>query len=267
MFRIIAITTCLLASGWRNAADQSGFLKNGVTAHRGNSGEFPECTLPAFQSGIAVGADWLELDVLLSRDGKLVVIHDRTTGRVGDRDLEVTKSTYAELSEVDVATDFRKRHQKTLADCPKARMPLLEEVISLVMTQRRSRLSIQPKMDCVAEAIKLIKRLGAQEWVGFNDGNLQYMSKVKQLAPEIPVFWDRGNSDLAQDLLIARRHGFEALVLNHQVLTAEKVRMIQQAGFEAGVWTINREADLRRFLKMKVDRIYTDYPARLLALK
>lgn len=223
--------------------------------------------MPAFRSGIAVGADWIELDILRTRDGKLVVIHDRQTGRVGDRDYDVMQASYAELLQVDVATDFRKRTGKTLSDCPQERMPLLSEVLELVMQQEKTRVSIQPKMDCVADAINLIREMGANRWVGFNDGNLKYMSEVKKLAPEIPVFWDRGNSDLAEDLVIARQRGFEALVLNSGVLTAEKIERIRRAGFEAGVWIVNTDSELRRFLEMSVDRIYTDRPARLLELK
>ena len=242
------------------------FLSNGVTAHRGNSGEFPECTMPAFRSALKLGVDWIELDLFRCKDGKLVVIHDRTTGRVGDRDLEVMKSTYAELSQVDVATDFRRRNSRRVADCPPEKIPLLREVLQLVMKQNRTRLSIQPKMDCVADAIALINGMGAGEWVGFNDGNLTFMSEVKRLAPDIPVFWDRGRSDLAKDIKIAQDRGFEALVLNSGVLNRRKVRLIQKAGLEAGVWTVNSETDLKRFLDLGVDRIYTDFPARLLAL-
>jgi hypothetical protein len=87
------------------ADDQTGdatFLHNGVTAHRGNSGEFPENTIPAFASGIELGADWIELDIFRTKDGKLVVTHDRTTGRVGDRNLDVTESNYDELLRIDV---------------------------------------------------------------------------------------------------------------------------------------------------------------------
>jgi len=244
-----------------------GFLTNGVTAHRGNSGEYPECTMPAFRSALALGVDWIELDLFRSKDGKLVVIHDRSTGRVGDRNLEVVNSTYAELAEVDVATDFRKRHGRSPDECPRERIPLLRDVLELVMMQDRTRLSIQPKMDCVADAIALINEMGAQKWVGFNDGNLAFMSEVKRLAPAIPVFWDRGRSDLAKDIQIAQDRGFEALVLNSGVLNRRKVRLIQKAGLEAGVWTVNSEADLKRFLELGVDRVYTDFPARLLTLK
>ncbi len=264
---VILTATVVAACSSPLAKGQDTFLQNGVTAHRGNSGEFPECTLPAFQSGIASGADWIELDILRTRDGKLAVIHDRTTGRVGDRDLDVAASDYADLAQVDVATDFRRRHRLNMAACPKQRIPRLEEVLKLVMRQRKTRVSIQPKMDCVADAIRLIRKLGAEDWVGFNDGNLAYMSEVKQLGPEMPVFWDRGDSNLAEDLRIARKHGFESLVVNERFLTAEKIRRIKAAGLKAGVWTVNAEADLKRFLKMGVDRVYTDFPKRLLELK
>ncbi len=96
----------------------NSFLVNGVTAHRGNSGDFPENTLPAFKSGIEVGADWIELDILRTKDGKLVVIHDKSTERVGDKNLSVPDSTYKELLAVDVATDFRRRSGKTVEECP-----------------------------------------------------------------------------------------------------------------------------------------------------
>ena len=89
------------------------FLHNGVTAHRGNSGEHPENTIAALMSGIEVGADWIELDIFRTKDGKLVVIHDRTTERVGDKNLLVADCTYEPLLTVDVATEFRQWHEGT----------------------------------------------------------------------------------------------------------------------------------------------------------
>ena len=243
------------------------FLRNGVTAHRGNSGVHAENTLAAFYSGIEVGADWIELDVFRTKDGKLVVIHDKQTGRVGNLDLSVAQSTYHELQAVDVATDFRRQHGKSVEECPKQTIPLLEDVLRMVMAQSKTRVSIQPKMDCVAEVIALVKRLGAERWVGFNDGNLQYMSQVKQLAPDIPVFWDRSQSDINEDIRIAKHRGFESLVLHHSVVDREKIKKIHQAGLEAGAWTVNDEAAMKKLLDLRIDRIYTDFPEKLLALQ
>ncbi len=244
------------------------FPSNGVTAHRGNSGEFPENTVPAFQSGIDVGADWIELDIFRTKDGRLVVTHDRTTKRVGDRDVLIADSTYEELLEVDVAADFRRRMKKTVEECPPARIPLLKDILLLVKRQNKTRVSIQPKMDCVAEAVALVKELKAERSVGFNDGNLSYMSEVKRLALNIPVFWDRGaDTDIDEDIRIAKQRGFEALVLHHSGVTPEKVQKIKAAGIEAGAWTVNDAATMTRLLDVGVERLYTDFPRVLLALK
>lgn len=244
------------------------FLSNGVTAHRGDSGRFPENTLPAFQSGIEVGADWIELDVFQSQDGKLVVLHDRTTQRVGDKSLDVAESSYEDLLTVDVATDFRRRMGKSLEEFPPHRIPMLEDVLRLVMKQNRTRVSIQPKVDCVAEAIELVKRLKAERWVGFNDGNLRYMTEVKLLAPQIPVFWDRGaNTNIDEDIGIAKQNGFEALVLHYTAVTPEKVQKVKAAGLEVGAWTVNDQAAMESLLSVGVERLYTDHPSRLLDLK
>ena len=244
------------------------FLNNGVTAHRGNSGEFPENTLPAFQGGIDVGADWIELDIRRTKDGQLVVIHDETTKRVGDKNLIVSNSTYAELAAVDVAANFRLRTGKTQKECPSQKMPLLKDVLLLVKKQTRTRVSIQPKMDCVTETVKLIKSIKAERWVGFNEGNLGYMAQVKHLAPNIQVFWDRGkDTNIDEDIRIARQYGFESLVLNSEGVTPEKTAKIKAAGMEVGAWTVNDTAMMKRMLNAGVERIYTDHPRSLLSLK
>ncbi|MFH1300525.1 MAG: glycerophosphodiester phosphodiesterase family protein [Planctomycetota bacterium] len=271
LFSLFVLTVYFLTANTVTAAEEHQvptFLQNGVTAHRGNSSEFPENTLPAFRSGIEVGADWLELDILLSKEGKLVVTHDKTTGRVGDKDLTVADTTYAELKTVDVATDFRKRHHKTKRECPPEQMPLLADVLKLVRQQHRTRVSLQPKVDCVKEAIALVKQLKMEPWVGFNDGSLIYMSQVKQLAPEIPVFWDRGaDTNIEDDIKIAQARGFEALVLNYQGVTPENIRKIKAAQLEVGAWTVNDPALMQQMLQQGVERLYTDEPRLLLKLK
>ena len=240
----------------------------GVTAHRGNSGEHPENTLPAFESAIALGVDWAELDIHRTKDGKVVVVHDRNTARVGDKNLEITSSTYEELLAVDVAAGFRKAHNKTLEECPAQTIPLLEDVLALFVGQNRTKLSIQPKTDVVAEAIRIIKKMDAEDVVGFNDGNLDYMSKVKELAPQIPVFWDRpAEADIDRDVQIAREKGFEALVVHHQGLDPAKINKIKAAGLEAGAWTVNELQSMKELLVMGVERIYTDRPRLLMAIQ
>ena len=244
------------------------FLKNGVTAHRGNADELPENTLPAFESAIAIGADWIELDVYLSADSQLVVIHDADTARVGDCNLPVAGSSYDGLRGVDVAHRFREQHQFTFAQCPKGTIPLLTRAIGLVKSQDRTRLSIQPKSSCVDEAMAVIRAMGVERWVGFNDGDLGKMRRVKELAPEVPVFWDRGpDTNLDDDVRVATEAGFEAIVMHHTGVTAAKVKRIHAQGLEAGAWTVNDPGDMESLLRLGIDRMYTDVPRRLLGIK
>ncbi|GEM_PF-3682341 len=91
---VISIMSVFMGISW---SDQRAFKPNGVTAHRGNSSEYPENTIPAFKSALSLGVDWIELDAYKTTDGHIVVIHDTDTSRVGDRDLQVSSVTYEEV--------------------------------------------------------------------------------------------------------------------------------------------------------------------------
>ncbi len=247
--------------------EKTSFLQNGVTAHRGNSSEYPENTIAAFKSAITVGADWIELDIQKTSDGKLVVIHDRNTQSVGDVNVIIAQVTYEELKKIDVAFKFRQSYKLSYVQCPQTSVPLLSEVITLIASQNCTRVSIQPKTSCVKEAIELIQRMKAKAWVGFNDGSLSKLKQVKQLDQSIPVFWDQGaNIDLEKYLRIARQFGFEYMGLHHSSITKAKIEKIHQAGLKAGAWTVNDPQRMKFLLKSGVDRIYTDYPKLLLAI-
>ena len=231
---------------------------NGVTAHRGLSASQPENTIPAFEAAIEVGADWIELDIYKTTDGKIVVIHDSTTDRTGDLNLVVAQSTYAQLLEVDVAADFRQRNGLTLEECPVQRIPLLEDVLELVATQENTRVSIQPKQDIVDDAVAIIQSMGVTDWVGFNEGSLTRCARVKQLAPEIPVFYDVSGGDVTTPIQQALQYDFESVVMHYSGVTASAVEQLHTAGLEAGAWTVNDPAQIKRLLDLGVDRVYTD---------
>ncbi|MBR0505744.1 MAG: hypothetical protein IJJ84_10100 [Kiritimatiellae bacterium] len=242
---------------------------NGVTAHRGDSVRHPQNSLEAFAAAVDVGADWIETDVHFTSDKQLVIAHNHTTGEYSgkDRNLVIKDHTYAELAELDMAATFRARNKLTLEQCPKLRICRLDEALDLILSRRKSRLSIQPKCDCVDAVMALVRAKHAEAWVGFNDGNPAWMSRVKELDPTIPVFWDRGKCDLEKDISFAKRHGFETIVPNAKWVTPEVVRKLHAAGFQVGAWTVNDPGAMKRFLDMGVDRLYTDVPQQLLDVK
>ncbi len=243
------------------------WLQNGVTAHRGWSARFPENTLPSFAAAIALGADWLELDVRTTKDGRLVVIHDADTGRIGDRNIIVAESTWGQLQTVDAAFGFRKVGGVAPIGRGPCRIPLLEDVFKLVMAQRQTRVSFQPKDDCVQPILTMAATLGAEPWIGFNDGDFGKMAAVKRCHRSLPVFWDRYGGNLDADIETARANGFDAMVVHCNDATEKAAQAIKCAGLEPGVWTIDDEPGLRRVVSMGFARVYTNTPDILLRLK
>jgi len=257
-----------LAPAHGGFAQNTGFLNNGVTAHRGNSSAYPENTMAAIRSALEAGGDWIEIDVYTTKDGRLAVIHDPDTARVGGTVVKVADVTYDELAKVDVAFGFREEKKLDFRNCPRAKAPLLEEAIDLIMTQNRTRLSIQPKDNSVKAAVRLVREKRAQKWIGFNDSDLAKMQLVKKLDKSLPVFWDRpADRDISMDIRLARRFKFESIVINADGITKGKIELIHREGLEAGAWTVNEEAAMRELQQLGVDRIYTDYPYRLLRIR
>ena len=236
---------------------------NGVTAHRGDSAGRPENTLDAFRSGIEMGCDWIETDVYKTADGRLVLCHDPTTGRTAERDLRIAESTLDELRALDMAAVFRSSKKLDETACPKQQIPTLEEALDLIMTEKKARLSLQPKDNCVDDIVRVVREKEAEDWVGFNDGNLAKMSRAKELLPETVIFWDRHHPDLARDIPIAAERKFYALVLHQSDVTPEAAQIIHDAGLVPGAWTVNDESTMKRFLDLGIARIYTDNPKML----
>lgn len=242
------------------------FLENGVTGHRGDPQHFPQNTLAAFEAAIKLGCDWVETDIHLTSDGKVVLSHDGDTRMEGDRALVIRESSFAELRRLNMATHFNMVHSD---HAPRVdRMPSLEETLELFRSQDQVRLSLQPKAPGTVEAAaKIIRDMGfPAEMLGFNDANLSYMISGRTEFPAATIFYDRNYGEnmlafLADDIAVSRRFGFEYIVVYEKVLTPEAVEMILDAGLVPGVWNINNPGEMERFIEMGVKRFYTDFPA------
>jgi glycerophosphoryl diester phosphodiesterase len=232
---------------------------NGVAAHRGNMSVFPENTMEAFESAIAMGCSWIELDIQLSSDGQLVVTHDANAQRVTGAGLIIANTSYQELLSLNFGQYMNNGMHYPL--------PLLSEVFELAKGTPTC-ISIQPKnYGLVKKAISLAGEFDMLEQVGFNDTNCEYLIEVKQVNKNIPVFWDRPpHTDFDTDLLIAKKFGFETLMYEWQGITQKKIDKVVKEGMRFGACVINAEKDMKKYLSMGVSHFYTDYPELLLKL-
>ncbi|MCK5804439.1 MAG: glycerophosphodiester phosphodiesterase, partial [Lentisphaeria bacterium] len=150
---------------------------------------------------------------------------------------------------------------------PRLEIPLLGEVLDLIQSQAATRLSIQPKADCVVDIVSLVGDLHAEIWVGFNDGDVAKLQLARKLMPRAHIFLDTGGSPrpVEEDIAIAKHHSFQSIVMHHSTATAERVTRIADAGLEPGAWTVNELPKMHSLRALGVTRFYTDRPRTFLA--
>lgn len=155
--------------------------KTKVWAHRGASGYAPENTLDAFRKAVEMGADGIELDVQMTKDGELVVIHDETIDRVSNGKGWVKDYTYEELKKFN----FNKTH----LEYTKEEIPTLEQVYLLIKPTNLT-INVEIKTGIVfypgieGRVLELTERLGMKERVIYSSFNHYTIRKIKESDPQ-----------------------------------------------------------------------------------
>jgi glycerophosphoryl diester phosphodiesterase len=226
-------------------------------AHRGASGDFPENTLAAFAAAIEAGADMCELDVQLSADGAVVVIHDDTVNRTTDGHGAVAAMRLAALRRLDAGRKFG-------VAFPGERIPTLEEVLALTMG--RCALNVELKSDGVEkEVCSLLRAHGAVGDTIVSSFQWYLLAAARELEPalHLGILADR-RAHAMLDVAIRLR----AVSVNprHDMVSADIVNRAHEAGMKVLVWTVDNVSRMRRMIAAGVDGIMTNYPGRLSAL-
>jgi glycerophosphoryl diester phosphodiesterase len=225
-----------------------------VIAHRGASAYAPENTLKAFALAADMGAEMSELDVICTSDGKLVVFHDDTTCRWESADRVVRDITYADMQSLDIRGE---------------RVPLLAEVLDLART-RGMRLNVELKHAGVAgPVLAAIHDARMTDAVIISSFEPLALHEVRAADARIPLAYLMG-SDTWHPLTRLREfwpmpalkqygcqawHPYRALPG-----IAVSIAAVRRAGYSVNVWTVNDEAEMRRFALLHVDGIITDKP-------
>jgi glycerophosphoryl diester phosphodiesterase len=237
-----------------------------IAAHRGGSALWPENSLLAFQSAIALGSDLLELDVHQGRDGVVAVIHDATVERTTDGAGAVASMT---------AADLRRLRLRGLdgASTPE-RVPTLDEVLAAAAPSSVG-LLIEVKEPAPAarydgleeRVLAAVAAAGLQARATIMAFDPRVIARVRELAPRMRTTFLVGRAaveragvrpEVSVDWACATGAtdvGLEFTLLDEQVVAAARA-----ASLVLGVWTVNDEAAMRRMLALGVDVLTTDRP-------
>lgn len=232
-----------------------------ILAHRGSSGVAPENTLPAFAEAIRSGATGIELDVHLSLDQQLVVIHDDSVERTTNGKGLVRGKTVAELKKLDAGSWFNSRYKAT-------RIPTLKEVCDLlVLRNYRGVLVIELKTDNYAYPEieeKLAAFMMSRVWpftywyCSFRYDSLQ---KMATLDPNAPLDWlirsFRGNYERAVNSPF-----LEGVHLKLGGALKER-QQVEQFPKAVRIWTVNNEREIHAAVNLPVAGVITKFPDRV----
>jgi glycerophosphoryl diester phosphodiesterase len=264
---ILALITTVVGAGDRPATIEEFYdsaARTRVIAHRGFSGAAPENTVAAVRAAIEIQADMVEIDVTLTSDGYIVVIHDETLDRTTNGSGEVFRYTLAELQELDAGSWFDPTFTWE-------RIPTLDEVLTEV--DGRILLNVEIKSEAVDRGIVVkvasaIRRRGMIDQVVVSSFSPMALEEMRAEAPDIwtaVVF--KAKFHQGQDAVeIVAGLGASAFHIKRQRLTTEMRRRCRENEIPVGVYTVNKPRRMRRLVKKGVDAIFTDHPDRLLEI-
>ncbi len=236
-----------------------------MVAHRGASRDAPENTIPAFQLAWKQGADAIEGDFRLTKDGHIVCIHDQDTDRVAKKNLLVGESTLQELRRLDVGAHHSERYRGTL-------IPTLAEVFATVPEAGKVYIEIKGGKEMVPRLLDEIMSSGLEQdqimVMAFDEDLIQ---QVKSRAPQVKTSWlarikrdaaGKLNPPLGAALRTLRRIKADGLGSSKHV-TERFARGVQKRGYDWHVWTIDDRDSARRFITWGADSIITNVPGDL----
>jgi len=213
-----------------------------TVGHRGLMGVEPENTLRSFRRADRAGLDVIELDLHLSKDGHLVVIHDAEVDRTTDGTGRVAELTLSELRALDAGHGER--------------LPLFAEVVEAVTAPLQAEIKDRGAARVLAGEIE---RLGIQDRVTVISFHGQALREIRTLLPDIPLALVSGRSTgTAPERAVALGAGMISCELAH--LDAEVVSRAHTAGLKVITWTVNTAEELARARALGLDGVVTDRP-------
>jgi glycerophosphoryl diester phosphodiesterase len=235
-----------------------------IVGHRGASHDAPENTLPSVALGFEQGADAVEVDVYLSKDGKVVVSHDDNTKRVAGVDRKIVDQTAAELAALDAGLWKGARWRGT-------KIPLLSEVLQLVPPGKKLVIEIKCGSEILPELERVLDASGKRGQTLLIAFDYRVIVDAKKRLPDRPAYWLYGFSAAerkrygvgapAELIQRAKDAGADGLDLKYSgPFDAAFVRELSDAGMGLYVYTVNDPAAAKRLEAMGVAGITTDRP-------
>jgi len=235
-----------------------------IVAHRGASKHAPENTIPAFKLAWEEGADAIEGDFQLTKDGAIVCIHDKDTKRVSGVKKVVEDTTLEELRKLDAGSWFGEKWRGT-------QIPLISEVFATIPAGKKIYIEIKSGPEILPALFEELAGSGLKKnQVIVISFDKDVIRNFKSKEPGIKTFW---LSDFKRDKFSGRiepslkgvidvlnQTGADGFSSTHKLINDSFIKAIQKEGFEYHVWTVDDPETAQRFRRLGAKSITTNLP-------
>lgn len=246
--------------------------KTKIYAHRGASGEYPENTLLSFRKAIEAGVDGIELDIHLTKDDELVVIHDEEVSRTFRGEGFVNDYTLVELKALVLAERYQ---QFSLYDqsWETEKIPTLEEVLELlkgtaVELNIELKTTMFPYVGLAEKAVNLVKKYQYEEQVIYSSFHYPSLAAVKEADVFTKIAWLVANPipRIWEYLSVLN---LDSLHLSKEIGLSPDYPQLKLACQDTPIrlWTINSSQDMKASIGQNVTAIMTDFPRKALEIR
>jgi len=228
--------------------------------HRGAAGHMPENTVVSFEKAIELGADAIEFDVALCRDGVPIIIHDDTLDRTTDSVGLVADRGSDEVRALDAGS--WRGHP--------ARVPTLEEVLERFGSRTLLNLEIKDslrRVELVDVCARMVEESGLVENTMFSSFDLDALRVLRSVLPEARIGVLCMPMKLEAALRCAAEIGAENLHPARMLVTEGLVERARAQGLRIWTWTVNEPGDITRLCNLEIEGIFSDYPERVVAAR
>jgi len=235
-----------------------------IIAHRGASYLAPENTMASVMLGWDKGAD-VEVDVYLTKDNRIVVIHDDSTKRTAGADLKIAESTSDELRKLDMGS-FKSQEY---AGEP---IPFLDDIVRTIPRGRNLYIEVKCGQEILPYLRELLVESGKMSQVVIIGFDLETVAMSKELI-DVPTFWLKGTEKVKETeqwiphdpelVRTAASKGLDGLDVHYAGVTKEFVIAAKASGQKLYVWTVDDPEEAIRLVDLGVDGITTNRPGWL----
>jgi len=245
-------------------------VKVATVAHRGASGYAPEHTLSAYQIGIRSGADYIEIDLQMTKDGEIIAMHDDTVNRTTNGTGKITQLTLAHIKQLDMGSWFNEANPMyAREEFVDARVLTLREIFEIFGDDTKYMLEtkspeynpgLEEAMVALVEEFKLADHVAVQS---FSKSSLKAIHRLNEDIELFQLLWYNTPAYISNATLKEIKEYAVGVSPNFQRVGPAYIEKVKEAGLLVFPYTVNYQINMEKAVRWGVDGLHTDYPDRL----